>query len=455
MSATLADRPRALAALRADLAGIEMIDDPILVKQKSRDFYWYSPILKPQLRDKFAELVAVPKSEAEVIAIARAAARHRVPVVTRGGGTGNYGQGVPLQGGLVIDTTAMTQIKWLRGGVGRFECGVRLTDIDDAARPLGWELRMHPSTKRMSTIGGFVCGGAAGIGSIVWGQLRDLGTIAAARVVTMEDEPRAIELRGRDVDKIRHAYGTNGIVTEVEIPLARAWPWVEVIVAFDDFMDAARFGQALGESEGIVKNLVSAIAWPLPSFFKPLRAQLPEGKSIVIALIAEPSLEAFAPLVAEHKGTITFRRPALEGEGSETGPLYEYTWNHTTLQVLKVDRTVTYLQTIFTPGRNLEQMELMHRTFGDEVMIHAEFQRRQGRISNSCLQVVRYTTAERLWEIVRIHEQHGIRLSNPHSYILEDKGPKVVDADVQLDFKRIADPHGLMNPGKMSRWSPA
>ena len=71
----------------------------------------------------------------------------------------------------------------------------------------------------------------------------------------------------------------------------------------------------------------------------------------------------------------------------------------------------------------------------------------------SCLQVVRFTTPERLWEIVRFHEQHGVRLSNPHSYILEDKGPKVVDADVQLDFKRVADPHGLMNPGKMSRWS--
>ena len=125
------------------------------------------------------------------------------------------------------------------------------------------------------------------------------------------------------------------------------------------------------------------------------------------------------------------------------------------MQVLKVDRTVTYLQSIFPPGRNIERVEHMYRVFGDEVMMHCEFQRRQGRVSCSALQVVRYTTAERLYEIIRYHEDNGVRISNPHSYILEDKGPKVVDSDHQLTFKRRADPHGLMNPGKMSRWTPA
>ena len=47
----------------------------------------------------------------------------------------------------------------------------------------------------------------------------------------------------------------------------------------------------------------------------------------------------------------------------------------------------------------------------------------------------------------------GIKLSNPHSYILEDKGARVPAADLQLAFKREADPYGLLNPGKMSRWT--
>ncbi len=58
----------------------------------------------------------------------------------------------------------------------------------------------------------------------------------------MEAEPRVLELTGEDLHKVTHAYGTNGIITEVEMPLTAAYDWVDVIVGFDDFMDAARFG---------------------------------------------------------------------------------------------------------------------------------------------------------------------------------------------------------------------
>jgi hypothetical protein len=35
-------------------------------------------------------------------------------------------------------------------------------------------------------------------------------------------------------------------------------------------MDAARFAQALGESDGIVKKLITPMAWPVTSYFKRL-----------------------------------------------------------------------------------------------------------------------------------------------------------------------------------------
>ncbi|MCK6508271.1 FAD-binding protein, partial [Myxococcota bacterium] len=121
-----------------------------------------------------------------------------------------------------------------------------MIDIDTEAQAQSrQEQRMHPSTLRTATIGGFVCGGSGGVGSVTWGGLRDRGNVLGLRVVTMESSPRVLELRGDDVQKIVHAYGTTGIVAEVEMALAPAYGWIDVILGFDDFGEAVRFAHAL------------------------------------------------------------------------------------------------------------------------------------------------------------------------------------------------------------------
>jgi len=441
-------------AFRVALDGLELIDQPVLLRQRSRDFYWYSPILKRELDGKVAELIVVPRSLDEVVRVAAACARFRVPLGVRSGATGNYGQMVPLQGGVLLDMARLDRTLWIDKGRGRFEAGVKLADADTLAQQQGWELRMFPSTRRQATVGGYVSGGAAGVGSIRYGQLRDAGSVLALKVVTCEETPRIVELRGADIGKALHAYGTSGIVVEVELPLAPAYPWVEMIAAFDDFAVAAHFAQALGESDGIFLKLDSLMAWPLPRYFMGFEdGALPEGKHVVFIMVAASDAGAVRCLVVERGGTVTLGRAYREERGQ--APLYEYTWNHTTLQVLKIDKTVSYLQTVFPIDANVDALIASHERFGEEVMAHAEFQRRQGRTNCSALQVLRYTTDERLWQIVAVLETLGIRLSNPHSYILEDKGARVLSADLQLEFKRKSDPYGLLNPGKMSRWQAA
>lgn len=433
----------------SELNGIEVIRDPAQVAKLSKDYYSYSPILQPLLSDKVGDVAVRPASEAEVLKVAEACVRHKIPLTVRGAGTGNYGQCVPLKGGVILDLTKMQAVKWIKPGLACVEPGARLMAIDKQTREMGWEIRMAPSTYRTATIGGFIGGGSGGIGSITYGQLRDRGNLHAVRVVTMEDQPRVIELRGDDVQRVNHAYGTNGIITELEIPLGPAYPWAELIVTFPDFMTAARFGQTLGDSDGIIKKLISVHAAPIANYFAALKAYIPPDSHCALVMIAESCLEPFGELVKEFGGTICYQKTALEA--SKGIVLGEYTWNHTTLHARSVDPSLTYLQTLFPPDQDLKLLEHMYHQFGDEVMIHLEFLRANGSALPAALQIVRFSTAERLQEIIKYHEDQGAFIANPHTYILEDGGRKAIDP-IQLQFKEQVDPYGLLNPGKMKAW---
>lgn len=433
----------------SELSEIETIQEPNQRQKLSQDYYHFSPILQPLLKDKIGDIVVRPTTEAEVLQVAKVCVKYKVPLTVRGAGTGNYGQCIPLEGGVILDLTKLNQINWIKPGLACVEPGVKLATFDKQAREIGWELRMIPSTYRTATIGGFIEGGSGGIGSITYGQLRDRGNLQAARVVTMEDEPRIIELRGDQVQKINHAYGTNGIITALEIPLAPVYPWAEMIVTFDNFMTSARFGQALALSDGIIKKLVCVCAAPIPAYFAAFKNIIPSGKNAALLMISEANLEAFQELVKEYGGTICYQKSSEEtGKGST---LIEYTWNHTTLHARSVDPSITYLQTLLPADRKLELLEHLYDHFGDEVMQHLEFVRLQGEMYPIALQLVRFTTEERLNEIMNYHEEKGAIIFNPHTYILEDGGMKTINLE-QLQFKQEVDPYGLLNPGKMKAW---
>jgi len=436
-------------AIAQALSPIETLLAPDQVAKLSKDYYHFSPILVPQLSHKVGDIVALPKTEAEVLKVAQVCVAHKIPLTVRGAGTGNYGQAIPLAGGVILDMSRMNAVKWVKPGMACVEPGAKLAAIDRITRPQGWEIRMAPSTYRTATIGGFIGGGSGGIGSVLYGQLADRGNLQAVRVATLEETPRIIELRGDDVQQVNHAYGTNGIITELEIPLGPAYPWAEIIVVFDDFMGAAHFGQALGDADGIITKLISVHAWPIPSYFGALQDGLPEGKAAALLIVSESDLAALRSLANNFDGQITHQKEAQSaGKGAA---IAEFTWNHTTLHARNADENWTYLQTVFPFDPELALVQHMYEHFGDEVVMHLEYIRVQGKILPAALQLVRYSTADRLNEIIRYHEEKGAFIANPHTYVLEDGGRKTVDEN-QLKFKERVDPYGLLNPGKMRGW---
>tara|TARA_R110000868_G_scaffold76136_4_gene219278 strand:- start:7122 stop:8522 length:1401 start_codon:yes stop_codon:yes gene_type:complete len=440
-----------ITSFRAELGDIPVEDHPRIVQQRSRDHYWYSPVLKAKLDHVTAEIVVSPRNNEEVKTVLRAAFKHGIAITPRGAGTGNYGQAMPLSGGAMLNLMNMDKVLEIKPDRVRAQAGAVMEKIDqETIAAVGGELRFHPSTYRMASIGGFIAGGSGGVGSVRWGGLRNLGSILGLKVITCEAEPRELDLVGEDILKVAHAYGTNGIIVEAEMPLAPAHGWIDMVVGFDNYMDASRFAQGVALQDGLLVKEVSTYAAPIPeAYFNRHKPYLKDGQSVVLLMVAPVAADAMTLFVSHHKGDLRYRSDkATEEELKRLPPVYELAWNHTTLRALKVDPTITYLQTRYP---SLEHLEKIISLLGDELPMHIEVTRQDGVVTLAGLPLVRYTTEARLDEIVAIHEANGCDVFNPHRYTLEEGGMKRTDQK-QLDFKRQADPKGILNPGKMVAW---
>jgi FAD/FMN-containing dehydrogenase len=436
-----------------ELRGLNVITHPRQRKVLSRDFFWYSPILDAELGDCIADLVVKVSTEEDVMRVAAVAARHRLPVTVRGGGTGNYGQCVPLVGGLVLDVTEMMRVLDIRPGRVRVQGGARLHDIELAVRETGQALRMWPSTWRVATIAGFIAGGFGGVGSIRNGVLRDSGNLLRARIVTLQEQPRVIELHGDEIQQVHHAYGTNGILTEVEVALDPAVDWIHAIALFPQYRQVLDAAVAASTPE-IELFLLTAVDRRFAPYYTSLRGHFPADRHALFAMVAPGSMDAFRDLVARHGGQVSLAMTEDELHAAALPPAYECAYNHTTLQALKADRGWTYLQVAYPQPFDPAIVQRHLDRFGDDVLQHQEFARMHGAYATFAILLVRWKGMAHQYELMRTIEADGCTVFNPHTVTIEDGGMKTIDT-AQIDFKRRADPLGLMNPGKTRGWSPS
>ena len=443
-----------LAAFRADIGSVACIDDAKLVQAKSRDYYWYSPILKERLDHCSGQLLVRPRNEEEVKAVAGAAARHRIALTIRGGGTGNYGQCVPVEGGVILEITGLSAIREIAEGRVVCEAGARIGQVENAVAETGQMLSMFPSTKRIATMGGFVAGGSGGIGSLRHGMLRDGQNITYLRVVTVEEEPRVIELHGRDILKAQHAYGTNGIITAMDYALAPATDWIHSIALFDGYPAALEFA-IQAQASGTDAYLITVVERRFARFYRRLSEYFPVDRDAVFSMVAPDAMAGFRARVADLGGTVSLAGSHREMEAMNLPPAWECGWNHTTLQALKLEPGAwSYLQVAyprpFDPGLVARQQE----RYGEELYFHHEMARMDSEVQVFALPLVSWRGRERTYEIIKeMEETDGCTIFDPHAITIEDGGMKEIDAE-QIDFKKEADPHGLMNPGKTRGWLP-
>ncbi len=169
-----------------------------------------SPVISEQLPLGLADLVAYPATAEEIAAVVGAAVRHGVPITPRGKGTGNYGQAIPMSGGLVLDMSRARAIIEVGDGFLTAEAGATMVAVELAANKAGQQVLMYPSTAQ-SSLGGFVSGGSGGTGSIKHGMLHE-GFVLALDVVHAVPDAQLVHVEGEAAAPYIHNYGTAGII---------------------------------------------------------------------------------------------------------------------------------------------------------------------------------------------------------------------------------------------------
>ena len=434
-----------------DILGEDRIFRGEDTEKYSKDFYWYSPVLKKELDDKRAEIALLIRSVEELRKVVSLLYKAGVPTTLRGGGTGNYGQLIPLYGGAVLDLSGMNAIREL-DGVVRAEVGATLREIETRAREIGWELRCMPSTWMIASIGGFLCGGSGGIGSIRYGGIASGDNVKSVTLMTMEAEPRLLRFEERDALKALHTYGTTGIMVEVEMRLGDARDWQQLIINGKDWAALLDWTHRIAADDSIAKRLVTQFEDPVPQYFKPLRKYIPEGSHSTFLMVDAADVDA----VLESAAEAGFAHAYTKAFGNPPKPPFitDYTWNHTTLWAIKADSSITYLQCGFGEDFAGNLRKLKER-FGDEFLMHLEmtlgnskFPSDKPGVSVGGIPLIRYSTEERLNEIIDYCESIGVSVANPHTCVLEDGG-RHEDIAEKHALKGEADPAALLNPGKM------
>ena len=443
-------RSEALLALRQDLASVpelDLLDDPGQLVRCSRDAYDYSPVLSPKLEGARAQLVSRPTSVAAVELWAAACARHGVPLTVRGSGTGNYGQCVPLDGGVVMLTTGLQRIRSLdpSTGVVTVEPGCLMSQLDQELRCHGRQLRLLPSTWRSATVGGFVAGGSGGIGSIRWGFLRDPGHLLGLEVVPIRTDAHCRQLDEIEAEALNHSYGTNGIITALTLSTAPAVNWHQVCIDCRDWANAVALLLACGRSAvalQLATALEASVLERLPGWSGPAM-----GQHRLLLLVAPDGIASLKRLAAD-AGADLHDLGAEDLSGGNG--LRELSWNHTTLHMRASEPGWTYLQMLL-PQPELPAMQALRNQWGDDLLWHLELVKQQGSVRVAALPLVRWRGAALLEQLMDDCRAHGAVVFNPHVITVEDGGLGVVDGD-QVAAKQRFDPAGLMNPGKLRGW---
>jgi glycolate oxidase len=237
-----------LDALTAALPGGTVVVDPDVVEG-----YRYDRAMTVVPGKPLA--VVRPSSTAEVATAVQIAAQHRVPVVTRGAGSGLSGGASAVDGCITLSTERMRSVSIDRAAMtATVQPGLLNAELKAAARAEGLWYPPDPSSFEICSIGGNLATNAGGLCCVKYGVTTDY--VLGLEVVLADG--RVLRLGGRTVKDVAGydlkrlfvgSEGTLGVITEATLRLRPLPPVPTTIAAtFADVVDAGHAVTAIAST---------------------------------------------------------------------------------------------------------------------------------------------------------------------------------------------------------------
>jgi glycolate oxidase len=414
--------------------------------------------------------VAFPHATEDVAACVRAAQSARVPIVTRGSGTGLSGGSIPTDGCLVICLAQMDRILEVdpENLTLRAQAGVVTQRIDESAARHGLLYPPDPGSMRISTIGGNVAENSGGLRGLKYGVTRDyvMGheEVLADGRVTRFGNQCVKDVAGYSLkDLFIGSEGTLGIVTEVLLKLVpRPAARRTMLALYDRIEDAAETVSAIIAARIIPCTLefldrmtarcVEDFAHVgLPTDCEAVLLMETDGHPAAVADEAARMAE-----IARNHGARDVRTARDEAEALSLAAA-----RRNAFAALARRKPTTILEDVTVPRNKLATMV----TFIAETAARLQLEVGTfGHMGDGNLHPTFLTDERNPEEMHRVHDafdaiitrtlelggtitgEHGVGLAKK-PWLRRQLGDESFELTRQL--KQALDPHGLLNPGKM------
>ena len=424
------------------------------------------------------DVVVRPGTTAEVAAVLKIADAHGVPVTPRGGATGLCGGCVPVRGGIVLSLERMDRVLEIDADnqMAVTEAGVRLSDFTKAVEEGGLYFPPHPGDES-AMMGGLVATNAGGSRAVKYGTIRNY--VRGLELVTAAGDVLGL---GGKLEKSSTGYnlmhlvigseGTLGVVTKIILHV-QAKPGImrSLVVPFEA-LEPALETVPLIMKRGIVPLAVEFLEIePIILTEEHIRKKWPTklGKTHLLIILDAPSeeeMDRLSQAVAEvcvEKGAIDVFIADTPSKQDEVLAIRSKIYDAIKSGTVEILDIAVPRAEVAGHVRKVREVAARHGmwlpTFGHAADGNVHTHIMKARYEDGAMVAVPESewrphadpVREELFRDCKarggvISGEHGIGLvKKPYlSFVLDER-----QIELMRGIKRVFDPHGIMNPGKI------